>query len=444
MAAVQFSTGGLFLALAALGRADSACAWAGALILAAAVLQGKLALKTNQRRRAVKGNPFRRTSFWRTMFLGIAFCYLLALGLGPQPGTPYLFVAAVCLWYSVTLLPIGADPRVLEVWRRLTQRKIPRKVLASVTTGAGLLLAGELTLRGYHWMLSHDWIAAAVSPFANIATAGIAAADAAPNPNTDSRFHVAIIGDEISLGGIHNDGDLSQLEVLVSGLRVTNFSVPNTGPRQYVTELTHRVLDCRPDLVLTFVSPGDDVLAEPAGSELFDWRSLAVARQLVSTQPARVAVDGTFLQIAGRELSVCRTPIDRATQRRWQKTLQHLDDLVRACHQRKVEVALVVVPGEYQINRVLLETLCRRMGYEAKDLDLELPQRRLAEFAGNHQVPCVDLLPHLRLCEKSPFEHETRQWNTAGTAIALQTIGGWIQSRYGTGLPVAARMATVR
>jgi hypothetical protein len=447
MAAVQFSTGGLFLALAATRRADAAVGWAGALILAAAVLQGKLALKANQRRRAAKANPFRRTSFWRTMFVGVVCCYLLGLALGPQPSTPHLFAAAVCLWYSFTLLPIGADPRVLEVWRKLSQRKIYRKFLASVAVAAGLLLAAEVTLRGCDWILNRGWLDLANSPAGgNVAAAGLAAAAPLPVPNADGRFHVTIVGDEVTLGGIHNDGALSQLEVLVPGVRVTNFSVPNAGPRQYAADLTRRVLDCRPDLVLTFVSPGEDILSESSGSDLFNWRSLAVVKHwaIAHSAPSTPDADRTFLQSVGNELSVCRTPIDATTQRRWRKTLGHLEDLVRTCQRRKVDVALVVVPGEFQLNRVLLETLCRRMGYESKDLDLELPQRRLADFAGSHQIPCVDLLPHLRLCESSPYERDTRQWNAAGTAVALQTIGGWLQSRYGTMLPAAVRIADRR
>jgi hypothetical protein len=319
-------------------------------------------------------------------------------------------------------------------------------VLASVTASTCLLLATELTLRGYNWILNREWLAAASSPIGNFTAAGLRAADAVPHSIADGRFHVAIVGDEVSLGGIHNDGALSQLEVLVPGLRVTNFSVPDSGPRQFAADLTDRVLDCRPDLVLTFFSPSDDILSESAGSDFFDWRSLAVAKRFGSARPAQTATDAgaTFLQAVGKELSVCRTPIDRATQQRWQKAVNHLDELVRACRRRKVEVALVVVPGEFQLNRVLLETLCRRMGYESKDLDLELPQRRLAEFAGDRQIPCVDLLPHLRLCEASPYEHESRQWNGEGTAIALRTIGGWIQSRYGVTLPETVRIADRR
>ena len=200
--------------------------------------------------------------------------------------------------------------------------------------------------------------------------------------------------------------------------------------------------------MLTFVSVGDDILAESAGSEWFDWRSLALsrlplARQLVYRQASPASRDETtFLQTAGRELTVCRTPIDATTSRRWQKALGHLDGLVRTCQRSNVDLALVMVPGEFQVNHVLLETLCRRMGYQQQEIDLDLPQRRLATFAGDRQVPYVDLLPHLRLCEESPYERDTRQWNAEGTAIALRTVGGWLQSRYGDVIPTSGQVST--
>src|SRR5690606_21888538 len=152
LAAAQLSTGGLFLALAATGRADAAGAWAGAIILAAAILQGKLLLKANQRQRVRRTNPFRRTSFWRTMFVGMVVSYLIALAIGPRPGTAYLFVAALCVCLSITLLPIGVDQRTLDAWQRITRRWMFRRAAAGLTACAMALPAAEITLRGYAWL----------------------------------------------------------------------------------------------------------------------------------------------------------------------------------------------------------------------------------------------------------------------------------------------------
>jgi hypothetical protein len=446
-AAVQVSIGGLFLALTCGSPTPIAYrAWAGAVILAAAVVQGKLVLKTLKQQRVVRGNIFRRTSFWRTAFVGVVLCYLASLALGPNPGTPYAFAAAVSVWYTLLLLPIAASPEVFATWKRLAQKKIPRRAAGAIFASILMTVVAEVSLRSYTWVTNHDWFLAEVkqSQPAGFAAAGVVGLpNAAMNLDGDSRFHVAIVGDEVTLGGIHNDGALSQLEVLVPGVRVTNFSIANVGPREYAQNLAQRVIECHPDLVLTFVSVGDDILAESAGSDWFDWRSLELSRLRFTRRFVKPAAPEAmpFLQRVGRELVVCRTPIDPQTNRRWQKVFRHLDALVRTCQRSNVDVALVVAPSEFQVNHVLLETLCRRMGYEQQEIDLDLPQRRLATFAGDHQVPCVDLLPHLRLCEEPPYERSTRQWNAEGTAIALRTVGGWLQSCYGDVIPATGQVS---
>lgn len=454
MAAVQFSTGGLFLALVWRETAAFALAgWAGAILMATAVAQGKLALKSLKQQRHVRTNVFRRGVFWKSLFVGIVLCYAGSLLLGPDPATPFVFVSAVSLWYTLLLLPIAVNPQILETWKRISQRKIPRRSAAFVYHALLLLVCAELALRGYTWTNSNPWLAGNLlrpRPL-NVATAGfVGPATPAVTLDRDSRFHVAIVGDEVTLGGIHNDGALSQLEVLVPGIRVTNFSMPQAGPREYASELTDRVLDCQPDLVLTFVSVGEDILSESAGAELFDWRSLQLSQLPLARQLARTRVKDTpdtstdpadFLQLLGRELSVCRTPIDTATERRWKKTFRHLDGLVRECQRSQIEMALVVVPSQFQVNQVLCETLCRRMGYQHQQLDLDLPQRKLATFAGDRKVECVDLLPHLRLCDEPPYERSTRQWNTTGAAVAVRTIGGWLQARYGEVIPTTSQIS---
>ena len=449
-AAVQLGMGSIFLALTCLSAEPVAYrGWAGAIMLTSAIVQGKLALKAFQQQHARRGNIFRRTRFWRTMFVGLVVCYLAALVPGPDLGTPYAFAAAVSVWYSFMLLPIAANPQVLETWKRLAQRKILRRSAAVVYYSLAFAVASELSLRGYALIVDSPWCQAITSRRwqATFASAGMLGRPA--SVDIGSRFHVAIVGDEVTFGSIRNDGALSQLEVLVPGVRVTNFSVPNVGPREYAQDLAQRVIDCRPDLVLTFISVGDDILAESAGWEWFDWHSLhlsrlTLARHFAKPLPAKSAPFSdadSYLRVTGRELSVCRTPVDGSTDGRWQKALQHLDGLVRNCQRSQVDLALVLVPSEFQVNRVLLETLCRRMGYAEKQIDLELPQRRLATFAGDRQVPYVDLLPHLRLCQEPPYERSTRQWNAEGTAVALRTVGGWIQSRYAAIIPATGQVS---
>jgi len=127
---------------------------------------------------------------------------------------------------------------------------------------------------------------------------------------------------------------------------------------------------------------------------------------------------------------------------RWQATLAHLDRLLENCQRQQMPLALVLVPGEFQVNRGLCVTLARRMGCPAEQFDVDLPQRRLAGFADHRKLPLVDLLPYLRLCRQSPYEPNATAWNEQGHAVAASAIGGWLVSRYGSQLASAAQLSS--
>ena len=448
MAAVQFSTGGLFLGIAWFSTPMPGRSWAGALILAVAIVQGKLVLKALKQRRVARGNPFRRTSFWRTTFVGLVLCYVAALALGPIPETPYAFAAAVSVWHTLTLLPIAVSPQILEAWKQISQKRTPRKTGNIVVAGLLAMVVMELGLRGYAWLEERTWLAKASAASAQVDATPVVSdrSEALMNRDSmlaqDSRFHVAIVADQEMLGGTDGSAAFSQLEMLTPGVRVTHFDA-KASEGAFSESLAQRVIACRPNLVLSFVSAGDDVLSQRARSEWFDWRSLAVAQTFLASEEDRsrpTTLDSSIragseskealLLEAGRELRICRTPIDRATDQRWKKAFKHLDGLVRECRESRIEVALVVVPSAFQVNGILCETLCRRMGYDAKTIDVDLPQRRLVTFAGDRGIGCVDLTPHLRRCEEPPYEHSGSGWNDEGTAVAVYAIGRWIESRY--------------
>jgi hypothetical protein len=91
----------------------------------------------------------------------------------------------------------------------------------------------------------------------------------------------------------------------------------------------------------------------------------------------------------------------------------------------------VIVPAEFQVNPALCATLLRRHGLSADRFDVELPQRRLAGFAEDRNLPIIDLLPHLRLCGRSVYRRNTTLLSEEGNSAAALAIGGWLQSRYG-------------
>jgi len=266
-------------------------------------------------------------------------------------------------------------------------------------------------------------------------------------------FRVAVLGDGLTLSGSYKTNCLSLLEPLVPGIEIYHFGLPRAGPREFAAQFVLDVAEFQPHLVLAFFSVGDDVTGQSHSHAAFDWHGVRLARLVTELLPERpsknTVLDGAsaaadyedYLRQCVQRLAVCRTPIDDELDRLWRQSLAQLGDLLRQCRRRELPLALVVVPVEYQVDRRLCETLRRRAGYEPGQLDLELPQRRLAQFASAHDLPLIDLLPHLRASEKSPYLRQASNWNDEGHALAGQALRGLLQAHFGETIAVVPRPA---
>ena len=72
-------------------------------------------------------------------------------------------------------------------------------------------------------------------------------------------------------------------------------------------------------------------------------------------------------------------------------------------------------------------------------MDLDLPQRRLARFGDENELPVLDLLPHLRAATQPAYVRNSRHWTPSGHQLAGEVIGGWLQARYGRQIAVRAK-----
>ena len=93
-------------------------------------------------------------------------------------------------------------------------------------------------------------------------------------------------------------------------------------------------------------------------------------------------------------------------------------------------LAIVVVPADFQVNSVLCDSMRRRMGYEPQQVDLELPQRRLREFAEAQGLPLLDLLPEFKSDGAKLYVRHQNRWNDRGNTKAALVIDAWLRSRY--------------
>jgi hypothetical protein len=439
----------------------------------------------------------RRQLFWRWLVAGPVACYLGVLGLGPSTGTAYLYAASVAVWSLFAFLPLVL-PAPRRAW--LAELLDAHPVRKAGWCGLGLLLSfagSESLVRIYAWAagerlegayVARSRVLAPGSQFQGRLVNALGYWDDSFEPAPRAGVtRVVALGDEAVLSGSVDTNHLALVERRVPGIEVYNFGLQGAGPREYGALLGHEAGAYRPDVVLTFISVGDDVSDELPAPGVFEWQGLGlyqlgalalappggVARPawawlsapgptpfedsgratppfhdsgpsrllalappggdaMIPLRPEAALDREAYLRIAAAGMRVCRTPMDADMQGRWQQMLAHLEEIVAGCRQREIDLALVLVPTACQVSPSLCETLRRRAGIEPDQLDLELPQRRLTVFAADHSVPVIDLLPHLRASSVSPYERNTASWNDCGNHIAADAIGQWLQGRQGS------------
>jgi hypothetical protein len=436
---------------------------AGVVCLASFWAQSRVFITAWRHRQfATDGSPLGKAGFWRRLFAGAFFAYLAALAVGPRPGVDWAWFSAVAAWYTLLLLPLAAPPRVLDGWRKWLQDRTPRRLSWLVYASMLMLVCGEAGLRAHKfariqgWFLRSNEVALAEQvdlsvpavDLQNVWESRVTRLHAGP-------FRVAIVGDEAVLDGMASSEYLARVQEMLPGLELVPLAVRRLWSSDPAGDVTTRLASCRPDLALAVISIGEDLSYEPARFTWFDWRQLELVQCIAGENPssttgcdgAPAATGADFESFLGRlapQLAACRSPIDAATRARWQRTFLSLDHVLAHCRDQQVPLALVLVPGEFQVNRTLCDTLVRRLGCTSQQFDVELPQRRLAGFAEHRQLPVLDLLPHLRLCRHSLYRPNATAWNEQGSAAAASAIGGWLQSRYGGELELAAQLSIAR
>jgi hypothetical protein len=418
---------------------------AGAALLLLSLIQSRIAWRVWQTRPADRADLYLSPRFWRWQIAGPFVAYLVALAIGPLPGIVFLFLALLSAWNTAA---------IAAHWLRRSSRETVAAWLRTRTAvrlgwlslaGLALLVLAESSVRLGAWALGrrlpetyaarslrltpgHQVAGRPVNslgywdqPFEAAAPSGI--------------VRVAAIGDGAMLAGTAETNPLEQVERRVPGLEVYNFALPHAGPRDYAAQLAADVLAYRPDLVLTFVAVGDDITREQPLPELFDWRSLGLYQLGAGSWQSDTSLAGghtsyeDYLRNAGLRLDVCRTPIAPATEECWEAALGHLGEVLSACREADIDAALVVVPAEFQVSANVRDGARRNAGCAVEEIDVELPQRRLAAFASREQVPLLDLLPYLRAADSYPYERNSDRWNDCGNRVAAEALTGWLQHR---------------
>jgi hypothetical protein len=262
-------------------------------------------------------------------------------------------------------------------------------------------------------------------------------------------YRIAALGDSFAVGPAvpFADNYLSLLENALPDTEVYNFGVSGAGPREYHAILRRDVWTFSPNLVLVSIFIGNDITETMATPRRLDPRQHAL--YLLLTRAGRLAqeqrrVDQTrpdsaseerplrslsaesFREVEARRLAVCSDPPPPSVEKKWRQALGHLDRIVADCRGRRTPVAFVLIPDEFQVNPAVLAEALRKASLQRSDLDLDAPQRRLADFCAQRGVPCLDLLRAFREQPHATYAPRDTHWNSVGNRLAASELASWL------------------
>jgi hypothetical protein len=109
------------------------------------------------------------------------------------------------------------------------------------------------------------------------------------------------------------------------------------------------------------------------------------------------------------------------------QTLAVLDEAEAFCRQRSVPLVLVVIPRSFQVYPKERLELIEALDIPEADLDLDRPQRLLAEWGARRGVAVIDLLPAFRLQQQANagvnlYHYPDAHLNALGHRVAAEAI----------------------
>jgi hypothetical protein len=399
--------------------------------------------------------------FGRRLFVGAVAAYLLAsLGLGGSAAArPFFYLLSVG-WAALLLVGHLGCPQ--WPWARNSYRPVRSLLRILELVGFNLafaLMLGEVCLRvlaagggGSAWV-SNRLDAYRLVPGQDYG-AGLHGnrlgypGDEFQIDKPPGLTRIAALGDSFAVGPAvpFADNFLCLLQNTLPRTEVYNFGVSGTGPREYLAILRQHVWTYQPDVVLLCLFVGNDITESLPTPRHLEPRQHALYILLTRTmrflgdrsrQGERAASAGAerltagtlseenFRDVEARRLAVCLQHPSASLERKWQRSLGWLDQIVHQCSQHQVPLAVVLIPDEFQVNPAVLADTLTAAPWQREDLDIELPQRRLGAFFAERGVPCLDLLPAFQGVPATYAVRDTH-WNLRGNRLAANCLSWWV------------------
>jgi hypothetical protein len=397
---------------------------------------------------------------FRRLFTGIVLCYVAtSLTIGGSAFAPTLFHTLATAWaLCLCIAHFGHFPPFLL--RPIFRPWLLKADLIATNIAFTLVLA-ELVLNLYgacrgNFLLIQDTLDAyRLVPGKDYGrglrgnSLGYPGKDFQPGKLPGTK-RIAALGDSFAVGPAvpYAENYLFLLETALPGVEIYNFGVSGTGPREYYAILRDDVRHYKPDLVLVSIFVGNDITETMATPRHLDPRRHALF--LLATRTCRLAherlrcensaipdsnagertpllSEASFREVEARRLAVCQKNPSPSMEKKWTIALKYLDRIIEECRKRKIPLAFVLIPDEFQANPDVLASAMAKSGLDPEQLNLELPQRRLSEFLAVRHVPCLDLLPAFQ-GKTDTYEPRDTHWNVRGNRLAATLIADWLES----------------
>jgi hypothetical protein len=274
-------------------------------------------------------------------------------------------------------------------------------------------------------------------------------------------YRVLGLGDSFVYGAVSTRDNFLRVaeRSLDDGTDILLMGVPGWSTENELDLLESFGLDLEPDLVIVNFFVGNDVTGIPVRgrvirgnvypttsplpvrnllrrSQLFVMFESLVLRGMMKQlkgdetpvhtgESESVQVSELYLKIVPHSLPVFSKEPDKRTAGLWVEAEGYLEKIDETCRAAGVHWMLVVIPDEMQVDPAVRSQVLERLDLAATDYDFDAPQQRLDDWARNHNVPLLDLLPVMR-AEHSPnarlYVPNDTHWNERGNLIAGQAV----------------------
>jgi hypothetical protein len=258
-------------------------------------------------------------------------------------------------------------------------------------------------------------------------------------------MRIAALSDSFGPGVVpFEENFITLLDDKLDGARETevyNFGVAGAAPPEYLYLFRTEARSFDPDMVLLCFFVGNDFVRRKTYSILHPERFLVFtilqrllalrgeAPDLHQAEPDEATFTRkSFLRIERARMQICLRSPGRDVRKRYEETLSVLDEIHETTGSK---LRVVIIPDEFQVNDGLYEELA---GDKAGMFDRELPNRRLAGFLEERDIPFIDLLEPLREAEKkqgATYKPQDTHWSVIGNRVAAEAIADWLVSGIG-------------